>query len=67
MRRWIRIKDNRFFGWMLLIVLALIWGSSFILIKKGLQVYDPGEVAGIRILAASIFLLPWAVANLKKS
>ena len=47
-------------------VLALIWGSSFILIKRGLLVYDPGEVAGIRILAASIFLLPWALANLKK-
>jgi len=63
---WIQSKGNRFFGWMLLMVLALIWGSSFILIKKGLQVYDPGEVAGIRILAASIFLLPWAFANLKK-
>ena len=47
-------------------VLALIWGSSFILIKKGLQVYDPGEVAGIRILAASFFLLPWAITNIKK-
>lgn len=66
MIRWIRSRDSRFFGWMLLIVLALIWGSSFILIKKGLQVYDPGEVAGIRILAASFFLLPWAVTNIKK-
>jgi len=66
MIRWIQSKDSRFFGWMLLIVLALIWGSSFILIKKGLQVYDPGEVAGIRILAASFFLLPWAVTNIKK-
>jgi len=47
-------------------ILALIWGSSFILIKKGLQVYDPGEVAGIRILAASFFLLPWAITNIKK-
>jgi len=66
MIRWIQSKSNRFIGWMLLMVLALIWGSSFILIKKGLQVYDPGEVAGIRILAASFFLLPWAVTNLKK-
>ena len=66
MIRWIQTKTNRFIGWMLLMVLALIWGSSFILIKKGLQVYDPGEVAGIRILAASFFLLPWAITNLKK-
>jgi len=66
MIRWIQSKDSRFFGWMLLMILALIWGSSFILIKKGLQVYDPGEVAGIRILAASFFLLPWAITNIKK-
>ncbi len=66
MIRWIQTKSNRFIGWVLLVVLALIWGSSFILIKKGLQVYGPGEVAGIRILAASFFLLPWAVSNLKK-
>ncbi len=66
MIRWIQSKGNRFLGWILLMVLALIWGSSFILIKRGLLVYDPGEVAGIRILAASIFLLPWALANLKK-
>ena len=66
MIKWIQTKSNRFIGWMLLIVLALIWGSSFILIKRGLEVYDPGEVAGIRILAASFFLLPWALINLKK-
>lgn len=66
MIRWIQTKSNRFIGWVLLMVLALIWGSSFILIKKGLQVYGPGEVAGIRILAASFFLLPWAVTNLRK-
>jgi drug/metabolite transporter (DMT)-like permease len=50
----------------LLIVLSLIWGTSFILMKRGLTVYSAGEVGSIRVVAASIFLLPIALINLKK-
>lgn len=46
-------------------VLTLIWGTSFILIKKGLVVFSPGEVASIRVAAASLFLLPLALTKLK--
>ena len=53
-------------AYILLIVLALIWGSSFILIKRGLDVFSPGEVGAIRILAAAIFLIPISVFRLKK-
>ncbi len=49
----------------LLILLALIWGTSFILMKKGLVVFSPGEVGSIRVAAASIFLLPIGLAKLK--
>ncbi|WP_226390019.1 DMT family transporter [Penaeicola halotolerans] len=52
-------------GWGLLILLALIWGSSFILIKRGLLVYSPGEVGGLRILAAAVVLLPFSLPKLK--
>jgi drug/metabolite transporter (DMT)-like permease len=45
--------DKMLLAWVLLFILALIWGSSFILIKKGLMVYSPAEVGGIRILAGS--------------
>ncbi|HYG04616.1 MAG TPA: DMT family transporter [Chryseosolibacter sp.] len=44
----------------LLILLALIWGTSFILIKKGLTVFSAPEVGAIRVMAASAFLLPFA-------
>jgi drug/metabolite transporter (DMT)-like permease len=44
----------------LLILLALIWGTSFILIKQGLKVFSPAEVGSLRVAAASIFLLPFA-------
>ena len=52
-------------AWFLLIILSLIWGSSFILIKKGLVSFNAGEVGNLRIFSAGIFLLPLAVANLK--
>jgi drug/metabolite transporter (DMT)-like permease len=49
----------------LLIVLTLIWGTSFILMKRGLKVFTAGEVGAIRVMAASVFLLPFAVTRLK--
>jgi len=49
----------------LLIFLALIWGTSFILMKRGLEVYSAGEVGSIRVAAASLFLLPVALVKLK--
>jgi drug/metabolite transporter (DMT)-like permease len=53
-------------SWGLLIFLALIWGSSFILIKKGLNVFNATEVAGIRMLSASLFMTPFALYRIKK-
>lgn len=50
----------------LLLVLSLIWGTSFILMKRGLEVFSPGEVGAIRVVAASIFLLPFALVRLKE-
>ena len=44
-------------SWIILTVLALMWGSSFILIKKGLIAFDPGAVGALRIAFASIFLV----------
>jgi drug/metabolite transporter (DMT)-like permease len=50
----------------LLIALALIWGTSFILMKKGLIVFSPGEVAGLRMTVAGIVLLPFALMRLNR-
>ncbi len=56
----------KFLSWSLLIALSLIWGSSFILIKKGLTVYSPPEVAGIRIFTASLFMMPFAISRFRR-
>lgn len=49
----------------LLIALALIWGTSFILMKRGLEVFSAGELGSLRVAAASIFLLPLAIPRLR--
>jgi drug/metabolite transporter (DMT)-like permease len=51
--------------WMLLFLLALIWGSSFILMKKGLLVFRPEQVAAIRISVACIATFPFIAGKLK--
>jgi len=43
--------------WTLLIVLSLIWGSSFILIKKGLIGLSPYQLGALRIIFTAVFLL----------
>ena len=52
--------------WVLLLVLSIIWGSSFILIKKSLNHFNPYEVGALRVLIAGILLLPMAIMNIKK-
>lgn len=60
-----KLSAKVYFPWILLLTLAVIWGSSFILIKKGLVVFSAGEVGAIRIATASVFLLPLAIPKLK--
>ena len=60
------IQNKKLQAWALLILLSLIWGSSFILIKKGLIHLAPGEVGALRIVSAAIFLAPFAIKNLTK-
>lgn len=50
----------------LLIFLALIWGTSFILMKRGLEVFSAAELGSLRVAAASIFLLPLALLKIKE-
>ena len=59
-------------GWILLILLACVWGSSFILMKKGMfatdgsLIFSDGQVGALRMLIAALVLLPFAIFSLKK-
>jgi len=56
---------NKFLPLLLFAVLSIIWGSSFILIKKSLLAFSPLQVASLRILFASIAFSPWIVRSLR--
>jgi len=51
--------------WLLLLLLSLIWGSSFILMKEGLKAFHPEQVATLRIVITGIVLLPFAWSRRK--
>ncbi|MGB5692544.1 MAG: EamA family transporter [Flavobacteriaceae bacterium] len=42
--------------WLYLIVLSIIWGTSYILIKKGLEGFSAIQLGAVRIVLASFFL-----------
>jgi drug/metabolite transporter (DMT)-like permease len=59
-------------NWFLLLLLACIWGSSFILMKKGMYadsgevIYTDMQVGSLRMLLAGIVLIPFGILNLRK-
>lgn len=57
--------SKKIWQWLLLILLGFIWGSSFILMKKGLLVYSHDEVAALRISISYLALLPFSIYYLK--
>ena len=58
-------SENSLKNWFLLIILTFIWGTSFILIKRGLEVFSPGEVGAYRMVAAASLLLPLSLPRIK--
>ena len=57
--------ENKAWQWAILLFLSLIWGTSFILMKKGLVSYSHGQVAAFRIFFSFVFLLPITIKNIK--
>ncbi|WP_372792766.1 DMT family transporter [Lutibacter sp.] len=49
--------ENNKLRWVYLIVLSIIWGTSFILMKRALVGLTPVQVGALRILITSVFLL----------
>ena len=52
-------------AWAYFIGLSLIWGSSFILMKRGLEVFSAWQVASLRMISAAIVLSFWAIRSFK--
>ena len=61
------LRDNKLFiVWASFIFLMLVWGSSFFLVKQGLKVFSPVEVASIRLSSAMFALLGLAISHFRK-
>lgn len=54
-------------AWMLLTGMALVWGSSFIMMKKALVVFNPQQVASARIFSAFLFFLPFMLVQIRRA
>lgn len=57
-----KILSNK---WFILFILSLTWGSSFILIKQSIKVYDPIQVGALRLCIAGLALVFFGVQNFK--
>lgn len=59
------LKESKFLPVFILIILSLIWGSSFILIKRGLDSFTAVQVGTIRVSFACLVMLPIAIKHLR--
>lgn len=57
--------ENKAWQWAILLFLSLIWGTSFILMKRGLESYSNTQVAAFRIFFSFVFMLPITIKNIK--
>lgn len=53
-------------SFLLLFSLGLVWGSSYILIKRGLLVFSPAQVATLRLGITALFFLPWFIKSFRQ-
>ncbi|MGA2407057.1 MAG: DMT family transporter [Bacteroidales bacterium] len=59
-------EKRKIWHWIVLTTLSLIWGTSYILMKKGLESFSSFQVGSLRILITFLVLLPIAIRNLAK-
>ena len=58
--------NKRQWQFIVLFIIAFIWGTSFILMKKGLESFTAEQVAALRIFLSFIFFLPFIAKRLTK-
>lgn len=59
-------KQIKGIDWINFFGLSIIWGFSFFFIKKGLEAFEPLEVAAFRLTIAFLALLPFILYHFRK-
>jgi len=57
---------RKLWHWLVLAALSVIWGTSYILMKKGLESFSIYQIGSLRMSITSLLLLPFAIRNLPK-
>lgn len=55
------MKKDKFLNWTIFILLCIIWGSSFILMKASKEELNWAQIASLRIFSAAVVMLPFAL------
>lgn len=59
-------RKSKIWHWLAVALLSLIWGTSYILMKKGLRSFSTYQLASLRILISFACLSPVAIRSLSK-
>lgn len=54
------------YKWLILSILALTWGSSFILIKKSLEAFSPYQIGSIRVIVSGLLFMAVGIPCMRK-
>jgi len=60
------MSKQKLVNWLLFILLSLIWGSSFILMKRGSENLSGWQIGSLRIFSAGLAFFPFAVFHFFK-
>jgi len=58
--------NKNFTSWLILFFLVLVWGTSFLLIKKAVFYFEAVEVGLLRVSFAFLFVLPLFFSRIKR-
>ena len=59
------MKKEKIINWIIFIVLSVIWGSSFILMKETSKELNGLQIGSIRIFSAGLIFLPFAIFHVR--
>ncbi len=58
-------SSKGFANWLIFVLLCIIWGSSFILMKWSKEGLNAVQIASVRIFAAGLVFVPLAIFNIR--
>ena len=58
--------QRKIWHWIVVAILSLIWGTSYIFMKKGLQSFSSFQIGSLRIFITFLCLVPVAIKNFRK-